>query len=124
MGTEQDHGEAQSFLPNPTCRALRRSDWNGNIPQSRDSVQKQKSIPESLRKQKRRASWISRTRSWGKENQSEVQVGLQDSVWALNVPLEHVSWDTSTCDLLGFTALKTLSSQCLRSLSTLHKLWS
>lgn len=109
---------------NPTCRALRMSDWNGNTPQSRDSIQKQKSIPESLRKQKRRASWISRSRSWGEENQSEAQAGLQDQVWALNMLWERMSWDASTQDLLGFSALKTLSSQCLRSLPTLHKIWN
>lgn len=114
----------QSFLLNPTCRALRTSDWNGNIPQSSDSVQKQKSIPESLRKQQRRASWISRTSSWGKENQLGVQVGLQDQVWALNGLLEHVSWDASTCDLLGFTAVETLISQRLSPLPIPHKLSS
>lgn len=73
LGTEQDHGEAQSFLSNPTCRAFRTRDWNGRIPQRRDSVKKQTSTPESLREQKRRASWISRTMIWGKENQSELQ---------------------------------------------------
>lgn len=78
LGTEQDRGEAKSFLSNPTCRALRTSDWKGRIPQRRDRVQKQKSTPESLRKQQRRASWTSRTMIWRKENQSDVQVELQD----------------------------------------------
>lgn len=73
LGTEEGPGEVQSFLSNPTCRAFRTSDWKGRIPQRRVSIQKQKSTPESLRKQKRRASCTSRTIIWGKENQSEQQ---------------------------------------------------
>lgn len=42
---------------------------------------------------------------WGKENQSELQTRSGSKR-----ALEHVSWDASTHDLLGVTALNTLST--------------
>lgn len=113
LGPEQDHGESTDLPVKPHLQGFPDEGLEWQNPTEKGQCQEAAEHPRVSAQAEASCIVDQQDHDLGERKPVRAaELGL-----ALKRPLEHVSWDASTHDLLGFTALNTLNTP-----PTLHKL--